>query len=186
MWELSQKYSWADEDDDLAWTVAAIGGRAPDEVVRVYGGDPSEPVGELPFGEAWAPVDSPGDYSYLQVIPASGHVVAIEPNGWIGKSPGIAQLASSNGGSFFSAYWNVEGRWYITESTNGRLTAAFDVVQRYPSDLLPGWAAGVDFATDAPGALCLALMEQQTGVAFEREWLTRALPTYRVRHKPTG
>lgn len=33
-------------------------------------------------------------------------------------------------------------------------------VLRYPTDLIPEWAVGVDFSTNDLGALCLALMER--------------------------
>lgn len=180
MWELTEKYAWADEDENLAWTVAVIDGFDADEVIRIYGGDPAQPLGQWTFDDAWVPEDDFGEYFYVQVITHDGYVVAIEPNGWTGKVAEIARRASADGGRFFSVYWNADGRWYIVQAINGAVTGSFDVALRYPTDLLPAWAVEVDFSTNNLGALCLALMEQQTGLVFDPAWLRDKLPTYRI------
>jgi uncharacterized protein (UPF0248 family) len=180
MRHLSRKYAWADEDD-ISWTVAVIADRTEADVVRIYGGDPGEKVGEFAFDDAWVPEEDFGRYFHLQVLTAGRNTVAIEPNGLTGKQPEIARRASADGGSFFSVYWSVNGVVYLTAAEDGRLTAAFDAVIFYNGDLVPEWVDERDFDADTGSAsICMALMEQRTGVAFQREWLTRRLPTYRI------
>jgi hypothetical protein len=47
-------------------------------------------------------------------------------------------------------------------------------------DVQPGWIDGVTVDTETLWATCFALMEQQTGLVFDRAWFDQKLPTYRI------
>lgn len=183
---LIDRYRWVDDPDlDLAWTVATITGRTADEVVQTYGGDPADPVGELTYEGAGVPYDDFGKYFHLQILVPDGHVVAIENNGWSGTLPETGRRASANGAAFFSVYWSPSAD-RLMQAVDGTVTAYFNPLRYDPADdrfdVYPAWAAGAGLehdGTDA-GPICMALMEQQTGLAFQPEWLDLALPTYRI------
>jgi hypothetical protein len=179
MHDLTGKYEWADQDYNLAWTVSVIKGRTVDEIVTIYGGNPKA-VQFMQFKDAQPPIDEFGEYFYLQVLTLGDTLIAIENNGWSGNLPEISRQASKDAGQFFSVYWNVEGRWHILEARNGTVTAYFDVGLRHDSDLLPEWITEIDPAAPNMDSLCLAVLEKQTGIAFDRTWLTTELPTYRI------
>ncbi|PWK84527.1 hypothetical protein C8D88_108142 [Lentzea atacamensis] len=44
-----RRYAWADEDINLAWTLAVITGCTPADVVGAYGGDPHQSPESLPL-----------------------------------------------------------------------------------------------------------------------------------------
>ncbi|MGQ0776313.1 MAG: hypothetical protein ACT4NY_18115 [Pseudonocardiales bacterium] len=44
----------------------------------------------------------------------------------------------------------------------------------------PAWVEDVEFQPGHVQAAALAVMEQQTGLSFERAWLGQPLPTYRI------
>jgi len=44
----------------------------------------------------------------------------------------------------------------------------------------PQWITGVTIDLDRLRSTALALMEQQTGLALDREWLNEKRPTYRI------
>lgn len=165
---------------DLAWTLAVVEGRSVDDVVRAYRG---ESVGAATFVDSAVPEEDFGEYFHVQVFARGAHVLAVENNGWCGSSPTIA-CAASIGGRFLSVYWAPEN-FSIHQAINGDLTAAFDpVMVGLPAgerDLHPDWITGVDFRAEPIQPLCLALVEQQTGLAFDRRWLDVPWPTYRVR-----
>ncbi|MDQ3579087.1 MAG: hypothetical protein M3443_16140 [Actinomycetota bacterium] len=47
-------------------------------------------------------------------------------------------------------------------------------------DVIPAWASSVDFGFAHLRATCLALVEAQTGVVFDRQWCDAKIPTYRI------
>ena len=49
-----------------------------------------------------------------------------------------------------------------------------------PWERRPEWAIGPDVETGLVWQVCMALLEQQTGVEVRQEWLTEPWPTYRV------
>jgi hypothetical protein len=81
-------------------------------------------------------------------------------------------------------HWNVNGLFRITEATSSEVTAYFEPSsgqgQAAPDDVAPTWASSVEFAPGHLRAICLALVEQRTGVAFEQQWCETTLPTYRI------
>lgn len=182
MWQLTEKYAWADEESDFVWTIAVVTGSSLDELVHVYGGDSATAV-SLAFTDAWPSQEDFGTRFNVQLLTEGGYVVAIEPNGWTGDLPEIARRAS-RGGLFVSAYWSMSGAYRITEASHGRVTAHFDpFAVGYPGgmgDLQPDWIETTPFDIDRPNASCLAAVEQRTGLAVEQDWLTRKLPTYRI------
>jgi hypothetical protein len=123
------------------------------------------------------------EYSVVQISTHQHYGVAIEPNGWTGNVPEIARRASADGGHFFSVYWSPSA-FQIVEAKDGQVTASFDPnfigLPGGANDLLPGWVADDDFSLEHLKASCLAALEQQTGLAFERAWLDAKLPTYRI------
>jgi hypothetical protein len=178
------RYAWADEAHDLAWTVAVIQHFPSERILSAYGGKAAAALGELTFAEATKERNDHFDsYAVLQLLSQHAGVVAIEPNGWTGNLPEIARRSSTPRGRFFSVYWSPVAL-QVLQAENGRITASFDPsfvgLPAGASDLLPGWLGDGDFPLEHLRASCLAAMEQQTGVAFERDWLTIRLPTYRI------
>jgi hypothetical protein len=181
--EQHRRHHWADQDHDLAWTVAVIEGRTEDEVVTLYGGTPGRPTGLLTFEQAWVPQDDFGRYFHLQTLTLGRHVVAIENNGWTGKSADLAQRVSAKHGRFFSVHWSPVAT-HITQAADGTIIADFEPLDaappEQPGDRLPPWLNTVSFTADGLRSTMLVAMEQQTGLAFDRQWLSTPLPTYRI------
>ncbi len=183
MRDLAERYAWFDQARDMDMTLAVITSRSGSEVVSLYGGDPAEPVGMVPFQQAFVSEEDFGRYFHLQVKNLDGYVVAIEPNGWSGNIPEIARRASVAGGQFFSVYWSPSASG-VLQAIDGTVTASFDPVLLDPTsafDVNPAWASETDFArVDRLRSTCLAFLEQQTGLAVERAWFDEPLPTYRI------
>jgi hypothetical protein len=184
MRELRAKYAWADEDYDLAWTVGIFENVAADAMVALYGGKPADKLGDMTFDDAMMRRNECFDeYAVLQVKTDRHYAVAIEPNGWTGNVPEIARRASADGGHFFSVYWSPSA-FQILEAKDGQVTASFDPnfigLPGGANDLLPGWVGDDDFPLEHLKASCLAAMEQQTGLAFDRAWLNAKMATYRI------
>lgn len=184
MRELRTKYAWADEDYNLAWTVGVFENTAADNILTLYGGKPADQLGEMTFDDAITLRNEHFDeYAVVQIKVHEQYGVAIEPNGWTGNMPEIARRASAEGDHFFSVYWSPSG-FQILEAKNGQVTASFDPnfigLPAGANDLLPGWVGDEDFPLEHLKASCLAAMEQQTGLAFDRGWLDATLPTYRI------
>ncbi|HSV64508.1 MAG TPA: DUF6461 domain-containing protein [Mycobacteriales bacterium] len=188
--ERVRRYAWADEAHDLAWTLAVVEGLDPAGVVAAYGGDPARSVGSITFEQEQVPVGEFGKYHYLQVLARERHVLAIENNGWAGKSVEVAKGASRDRGRFFSVYWSLNANYTLTQAIDGRIVAHFDplTVQHPapPGEIYPAWITDVVFTDDSLHAVLLALLEEQTGLAFAREWLTAELPAYRIPDDLTG
>ncbi|MGB3442639.1 MAG: DUF6461 domain-containing protein [Actinophytocola sp.] len=181
---LRDRYAWADEDYDLAWTVAVIQDLDIETVLTIYGGSATTRLGELTFAEAMNDRNEHfDDHAVLQLLVHERFVVAVEPNGWTGNLPEIARRASRAGGSFISVYWSPSA-FRVVQARDGQVTANFDPnftgFAAGANDLLPGWVGDNDFPLEHLKSSCLAAMEQQTGVAFDRVWLERRLPTYRM------
>ncbi len=184
--DLIGKYEWVTSID--AWTVAVVEGPDADEVVRIYGADPADSVGRFSFGGAFGLQGD--DYNnlkfHIQILDSARHVVVLENNGWAGSVPEIARRCSAEGGTFFSVYWNVNAFGKVTQAIDGRVTAYFESLFPFESDtdppttIRPPWARGPRTTPGLAFQVCLALMEQQTGLAFDRRWLERSLPTYWV------
>lgn len=177
-----RRYAWADEDTNLAWTLAVVSSRTIDEVIRAYGGDPSQPAEALPF--VYVPPDQLGAYSLVRIKETSGFIVAIENNGWRGKNTGVAERAAQDGGCFLSVFWNLNANYKLTQAEDGKLLASFDpLTVQHPApvgETYPDWITDVVFTDDNLHAVLLAIIEQQTGLTFDPTWLTDPLPTYRV------
>lgn len=184
MRELRAKYAWADEDYDLAWTVGVFENAAADTMLALYGGGLGDKLGDMTFGDAMTLRNEHFDeYAVVQVKTHEHYGVAIEPNGWTGNVPEIARRAAADGGHFFSVYWSPSG-FQILEAKDGQVTASFDPnfidLPAGANDLLPGWVGDDDFPLEHLKSSCLAAMERQTGLAFDRAWLDAKLPTYRI------
>jgi hypothetical protein len=184
MRELSAKYAWADKDYDLAWTVGVFENFAADAMLALYEASPADQLGDMTFDDAMTLRNEHFDeYSVVQIKTYRYYGVAIEPNGWTGNVLEIARRASAGGGHFFSVYWSPSA-FQILEAKDGQVTASFDPnfigLPAGANDLLPGWVGDNDFPLEHLRASCLAAMEQQTGLAFDRDWLDTKLPTYRI------
>ncbi|MGX7824522.1 DUF6461 domain-containing protein [Actinokineospora sp. 24-640] len=181
--EQLRRYAWADEDPDLAWTLAVATGRTADEVVTAYGGDPDRGV-DIVFGDAHVGPDELGAVFLVQLMAGPQHIVAIENNGWLGTRTEVAEKASADGGHFLSVFWNLNGDYKVTEAQDGRLTASFDPlgIERSapPGDTYPDWLADVVFTVDALHAVLLSVVEERTDLAVDRAWLNEALPTFTI------
>ncbi len=181
---LAGTYDWVNAIE--GWTVAVTGRRPVDEVVGIYGGEDAVPVGEVAFVDTDTLRGAELDRVelFVQVLDLGDHTVTLEHNGFTGAFPEVARRCSV-GGSFFSVYWNVNAAGTVTHAVDGRIDAFFESL--FPvapapraGDRRPEWAIGPAVATDLTWQVCMALLERRTGVAVRREWLTRALPTYRV------
>ncbi|MCG8916909.1 DUF6461 domain-containing protein [Actinokineospora sp. PR83] len=179
-----RRYGWADEDADLAWTVAVTTGRSVDDVISAYGGDVGQEPVLLPFAQAHVSPDELGARSLVQVREVSGHVVTIENNGWVGKRPAVAEHASEGGGRFISVFWNLNANHTVVQAVDGKLVACFDpLTVQHPApvgETYPDWITDVVFTGESLHAILLAIVERQTGVAFDPAWLTDPSWTYRV------
>ncbi|MEV6717268.1 DUF6461 domain-containing protein [Lentzea sp. NPDC051208] len=182
MRELIDRYQWV-QQLDVVMTFAVIRGRGADEVVRIYGGDPEQRQLMTTVEAEDAGLDD-GDDFYFQVFGHQDAVVALENNGWSGTVPEIARRASAGVGHFFSVHWNANGMFRITEARSGKVTAYFEPTLgtelAAPDDVIPAWAQGLGLQPGELRAACLALVEQQTEVAFEEEWLVKKLPAFRI------
>jgi Family of unknown function (DUF6461) len=167
--------------------VAVVDGSGEAEVIRAYGGEPHRSAGALPFDAVLnlVPEEDLGKYSFAQTLVHAGHVVVIENNGWAGKDTELAQRAS-HGGRFVSVYWSPTGT-RVVEAIGGTLTADFDplyttddAAEPPAGETYPEWLNDVSFPMDHLQAAMLDALEQRTGVAFERDWLSLQLETYRV------
>lgn len=178
-----ERYEWVDKEYDLVWTVGVVEGRTEADVVRAYGGNPSQPAEPRVFEEAWVPQEHFGDYFHIQTLTHVRYVVAIEPNGWIGSIPEIARRAST-GGRFLSVFWNINGNYKIVQAIDGQVVACFNPmsIDGLPErgELRPPWIEGRRIGLHHLRSTCLALVEEQTGLAFDRKWLDIKLPVYRA------
>jgi hypothetical protein len=185
--ELIGKYAWV--NDIEAWTVAVIEGKTRDDMIRIYGGDPGNSVGDYYFAQM-ADLQGPGDPEHLrfhvQVFTHGSFVVAVEENGWTGSLPEIARRCSAGGGQFFSVYWNVNAFGLLTQAIDGKVAARFEALYPIapdppqPNEIRPPWAVGPEPDVGLSWQICMALMEQQTGLAFDQQWLSDPRPTYRI------
>jgi hypothetical protein len=84
----------------------------------------------------------------------------------------------------FSVSTGAPSAFQIIEARDGQVTASFDPnfigLPAGANDLLPGWVGDDDFPLEHLKASCLAAMERQTGLAFDRGWLDANMPTYRI------
>ncbi|GAA2975456.1 DUF6461 domain-containing protein [Actinokineospora diospyrosa] len=179
------RYAWADTAFDLAWTLAVTTGRTEREVLAVYGvrddARPTDVTFEAALEERNEHFD---DYGLLQLKRHGEHLVAIEPNGWVGNAPAVAQQLARPTGLFVSVYWSANGDHQIVQARDGQLVARFDPtfigLPAGANDMLPGWVEPEDFPLDHLKSASLAALERVTAVAVEESWLTTPLPTYRL------
>jgi hypothetical protein len=183
--ELIDKYAWVNEIE--AWTVSVVDGRQMDDVIRIYGGDPSTSIGEFTFAGVDDQRGPQLDHLefYVQPLSLGERVVTIEHNGWSGSLPEIARRCSANGGRFFSVYWNVNGFGLITQAIDGKITATFEALYPFDPaegqwDRRPDWAIGPAVDVNKAWQVDMALLEQQTGVEVDPGWLRMPLPTYAI------
>jgi hypothetical protein len=180
-----ERYLWVDNDFDLAWTVAVVEGGTERSTVAAYGGNrQAEPVGEVEFAQAHVAEDDLGDFFLIQTMSYGRHTVIVENNGWLGADRDVARRASAAGGRFFSVYWSPAGD-RVVQAVDGELVAWFEPLSigdtSGEGNLYPDWLHDFVFTTDGLHSTMLAVMEQQTGLAFNRGWLHEPLPTYRIR-----
>lgn len=179
--ELTGKYDWI-KYLDVVLTFAVVSGRTPDDVVRVYGGDPAGPHLMTTAEAEDAALDDAG-HAYVQVFEHQGVTVALENNSWSGTIPEIARRASTSKTHFMSVHWNVNGAFQVVEAVDGRIVAFLDparVGAKDPGEVRPSWLDEVHFEPGQLRTACLALVEQQTGIVFEQEWLVKKFPTFRI------
>ncbi|PWK84526.1 hypothetical protein C8D88_108141 [Lentzea atacamensis] len=120
----------------------------------------------------------------MQVREVGDRVVAVENTGWRGTSADVARRASAGDSSFISIFWDLNANYKVTQAIDGKLVASFDPLSvQHPApvgDTYPDWITELVFTDEGLHAELLAVVEQQTSVAFDQTWLTEPLPTYRV------
>ncbi|MBY8852490.1 DUF6461 domain-containing protein [Saccharothrix sp. MB29] len=181
------RYAWADTAYDLSWTLAVVSNRTTDEVRATYGAD--QKIGTLTFDQANAErIEHLDEYGLVQLKNYGRHVLAVEPNGWVGSFPEVALKLSSPTGFFFSVYWSVNGH-QLLQASDGKVTGRFDPtfigLPAGANDMLPGWVGDDDFSIEQLRSNSLTAVERVTGVSFDLTWLSEPLPTYRVTTLPT-
>jgi len=180
-----ERYAWADDPAvDLTWCVSVIEGSDEATVVRVFGGD-SVDARPMTFREAEADAGEHfGEYTNLVVVCHDHHVVAMDSYGYSGTVPEIARRASTGRGKMFSFHTDVNGNSRIVQAIDGEIVAFFEPLFVNNRDLShprrPAWVEDVEFRPGHVQAAALAVMEQQTGLAFDRAWLDEPHPTYRI------
>lgn len=179
--ELSEKYGWI-KHLDVVLTFAVVSGHTIDEVVRIYGGNPAEPLLMTTVEAEDAALDDEG-HAYVQVFEHQGVTIALENNSWTGTIPEIARRASANEAHFMSVHWNVNGAFQVVEAIDGEITAFFDPMRvdaNDPGEVQPTWLDEAHFQPGHHRTACLALVERQSEIVFEQEWLAKKLPTFRI------
>jgi Family of unknown function (DUF6461) len=182
---LMDHYAWADDPTlDLTWCVSVTVGSSQVAVVRAFGGDPGE-ARHMTFTEAEADAgDHLGEYSNLLVLCQNHHVVTIDGYGYSGTVPETARRVSANGGRFFAFHVDMNGNGRIIQAENGTVSAFLEPLFVNDRDIShpwrPAWVEAMRFPAEHLQAACLTALEEQTGLMFDRRWLTTALPTYRV------
>lgn len=178
-------YAWVNRVEGI--TVAVMRRRPVEEVLAIYGRGGAEPVGDAVFEDmdAHRGPDLDRLELFVQVLTLPAHTVTLEHNGYSGAFPEIARRCSSDGGSFFSVYWNVDAAGMITQAVDGAIVASFESLyplgpDEQPWERRPAWAIGPEVEPALVRQVGMALLEQQTGVAVEREWLARPHPAYRI------
>lgn len=181
---MPSKYAWVNKVE--GWTVAVMQCRPVEEVVQIYGGDDAEPMGELAFidmGRHRNPDISRVEF-FMQIVDCAEHMVVLEHNGFSGAFPEIARRCSATGW-FFSVNWNIHAAGMVTQAIDGAIVAHFEALYPFHPkteewERRPPWAVGPEVDVNVAWPVCMAHLEQQTGVAVEERWLTEAHPTYRI------
>lgn len=185
MRSLMERYAWADDPAlDLTWCVSVIEGTDEATVVRVFGGDPTGPR-PMTFREAEADAGEHfGEYTNLVVVCHDHHVVTMDSYGYSGTVPEIARRASTGRGKMFSFHADMNGNSRIVQAIDGRIVAFFEPLFVNNRDLShpwrPEWVEDAEFRPGHVQAAALAVMEQQTGLAFDLAWLDEPRPTYHI------
>lgn len=179
------KYAWV--NDIEGWTVSVMRRRPVDEVVQIYGGGEATPMGELVFADMdrHRGPDLSRVELFVQVLACGEHTVTLEHNGWSGAFPEIARRCSAGDAWFFSVFWNINAAGMVTQAVDGVVVAYFEsLFSIWPEprggDRRPEWAIGPEAESGIAWQVCMAQLEQQTGVVVERQWLTEPFPTYRI------
>ena len=98
--DLIDKYAWLDNRYDINWTVAIIEGVTPLDAIRIYGGDPDQPVGHYPFAQLYD-LQGPGEPEdlrfHMQALIHDGYTITLEANGWSGAMPELARRCTHSG-----------------------------------------------------------------------------------------
>ena len=179
--ELTTKYDWI-KHLDVVLTLAVVSGHTTDDLVRIYGGNPAEPQLMTTVEAEDAALDDAG-YAYMQVFEHHGAAVLLENNSWTGTIPEIARRASRSQGHFVSVHWDINGAFQVVEAVDGKVAAFFDPMRieaNDPGEVRPDWLHEVHFEPGQLRTACLALVERQSGLVFEQEWLVKKLSTFRI------
>jgi hypothetical protein len=182
---LIDNYVWVDAIE--GWTVSVMGPRRTDELVRIFGRGQAVPLGEVACTDVdrLRGPDTGAVEPFLQVAQFNEYTVAFERDGWSGAFPEIARRCSAAGGWFFSVYWNVNAAGFVTRAVDGVITAQFESLYPLapagrPGERRPEWAIGPEVGSGVVWQACMALLEQETGIAVQRGWLGEPWPTFRI------
>ena len=118
----ASRQDWRELDEPLTLTV--VTGLAATDVAARLGVDPSNSEA-VRFGEVWDGRDYDAVHLAAQIDELDGHIVIIEPNGWLMTADTRAERISV-GGSLVSVYWNVNAVMRVTVAIDGRIVRSFD------------------------------------------------------------
>lgn len=125
-----QKYYWFEKQcSEPATILVATGGVTVDQVLRIFGADPSRPT---TMSELYADPDF--DYSrVVRAWPVDDGVLAWEVNGWQGASDEVLRPLSLLG-PVASWFWNVNALTSLCFALGGQVLAAFEPGFDQPPD----------------------------------------------------
>lgn len=181
---LSKKYAWVNAIE--GWTVSLMRHRPTDDLVEIFSRGRAVSMGGIAFADVdrLRGSDTSAVELFVQVMQLDTATVTLESNGWSGAFPQIARRCSA-GGWFSSVYWNIHAAGSVTQALDGAITAQFEPLYPLAPDVQPGerrpaWAIGPEVELGLARQVCMAQLEQQTGVEVRPEWLAEPLPAYRI------
>ncbi|CRK60181.1 hypothetical protein [Alloactinosynnema sp. L-07] len=185
----SNRYSWINDQAVYGgFTLTIADGVNEDDVIALYGGDPSD-CDMMTFEESFNMHDgtSPDRVRTLTAI-ARIHVandrvdketvvIAIENNGWAALD--VARNAKK--GQFFTVYRGGQGRTVIIHTADGHTLADFEPTLMINGTdvggIVPEWAHTAEWRPGAITTTALSLAGKVMRVDIAEEWFTKPAKT---------
>ncbi|HEV8626241.1 MAG TPA: DUF6461 domain-containing protein [Acidimicrobiia bacterium] len=155
----------------VAATITVVTGATIDDVVHGFGADPARSM-SMRMRRQIYDIDPP----WIAVTTVDGGVVAVEDNGWEGRTAPVLE-ALSRSGRAASMFWNVNAVTRLSFAQSGTLLASFEPGAGMDRDLQPEVTEalqGIDFddyRDTVPKGL--AAVFRFTGAVFRKDDLER-------------